>query len=408
MDLDPKTINELKIDRGAARSGEPRRWWIWAIPLGLVLAALGWFFLRPRAAVVQVAPAEELSASAGTASVLDASGYITARRSATISSKLSGIVVAVMVEEGMRVEKGQLLARLEPTIPSQTLQLSRAQADAAASALQETRVRIAEAKLEERRAARLRDQQISSQADLDKARAQVNALEARLNSQRDEFTVAQRQVNLRQQDVRDTEIRAPFAGIVVSKNAQAGEMISPMSAGGGFTRTGIATIVDMDSLEIEIDVNEAYINRVKPGQRVKAILDAYPEWEIPAHVITVIPTADREKATVKVRIAIDQRDPRILPDMGVKVSFIAEAGADSSPRRLVVIPSSAVRRDGERDIVFIVKDGRAERRAVTVKGSRADRVEVLSGLSSGETVVTTGPADLKDGQRVRVEQESKS
>jgi RND family efflux transporter MFP subunit len=336
--------------------------------------------------------------------VLNASGYITARRAATASSKVTGKVVEVLVEEGMQVRQGQLLARLDPAVASQTLQLARAQADAAASALEETRVRIEEARIDERRAAQLRREQVASQSDLDRARAQLRALEARLVAQRDELEVARRQVTLREQDVGDTEIRAPFAGIVVSKNAQAGEMISPISAGGGFTRTGIATIVDMDSLEIEVDVNEAYINRVRANQKVEAVLDAYPDWRIPAHVITVVPTADREKATVKVRIGLDARDPRILPDMGVKVSFIAAAG-EPAPQRMLSVPKEALRRDADRDIVFVVKDGKLERRAVGVARTDGERVHLTSGVTAGEEVLIEGPADLEDGQRVKVQQE---
>jgi HlyD family secretion protein len=204
--------------------------------------------------------------------------------------------------------------------------------------------------------------------------------------------------------VDDAVIRAPFSGIVVSKNAQPGEMISPMSAGGGFTRTGIATIVDMDSLEIEVDVNEAYINRVSSNQPVEAVLDSYPDWRIPAHVITVIPTADRQKATVKVRIAFDIKDPRILPDMGVKVSFI-EASPAAAASSFVEVAKSALRRDGEQDIVFVVVDGRAERRAVKVAGTEGDKARLTAGVTDGEAVIIEGPAELKDGDRVAISKE---
>ncbi|MEO8218054.1 MAG: efflux RND transporter periplasmic adaptor subunit, partial [Acidobacteriota bacterium] len=295
----------------------------------------------------------------------------------------------------------------DPAVADQSLQLSRAQAQAAASALEETRVRIEQARLDERRTESLRSQKISSQADLDKARADLRALQARLGVQQDQLTVARKEIRLRETDRSDTEIRAPFAGIVISKNAQAGEMISPNSAGGGFTRTGIATVVDMSSLEIDVDVNESYINRVRPGQKVDAALDAYPDWKIPAHVITVVPTADREKATVRVRIAIDQKDPRILPDMGVKVAFIAppEEGQHATS---MVVPRTALRRDGDKDILLVVIDGKLERRAVGVGGTEGDEARILSGVTPGETVVVTGPETLKDGDRVRVQQEKSS
>ncbi|MGH9457533.1 MAG: efflux RND transporter periplasmic adaptor subunit, partial [Thermoanaerobaculia bacterium] len=281
-----------------------------------------------------------------------------------------------------------------------------AQADAAESALRETAVRIEEARLALQRARSLTRQNVGSQADLDAAQAELDALQARLAAQGDQLDVARRQVELRRQDVEDTVIRAPFAGVVISKNAQPGEMISPMSAGGGFTRTGICTIVDMSSLEIEVDVNEAYINRVGPGQTVRATLDAYPDWEIPAHVITVVPAADRQKATVRVRIGIDQPDPRILPDMGVKVAFLASA--ESSGAGGAVIPRTAVRRDGETDFVFTIRDGTVERRAVSIGGAEGENVLVLAGVVAGERVVIGGPAELADGDRVRISEEESS
>jgi RND family efflux transporter MFP subunit len=231
----------------------------------------------------------------------------------------------------------------------------------------------------------------------------MDALAARLERERVEVAVAERQLAIRRQELDDTVIRAPFAGVVVTKDAQPGEMISPVSAGGGFTRTGICTIVDMSSLEIEVDVNEAYINRVRSGQEVQATLDAYPDWRIDARVITPVPTADRQKATVKVRIAFGELDPRILPDMGVKVSFLAEedtaeGGAAAAPTALV--PEDAVRADGEQSVAFVFADERVERRAIRLGGRRGDRVEVVAGLSAGERVVVEGPPGLADGDRV--------
>jgi RND family efflux transporter MFP subunit len=258
--------------------------------------------------------------------VLEASGYVTARRRSTISSKVTGRIEEVLVEEGMRVEAGQPLARLDDAQAAALLALAEAQLGAARGAVEETRVRLAEAHLERERQASLVASGVAAPAALDAARAEADSLAARLALGGDEVAVAQRQVAVRRQDLRDTVIRAPFAGMVVSKDAQPGEMISPMSAGGGFTRTGICTLVDMASLEIEVDVNEAYIQRVRPGQRVAAVLDAYPELTLPAHVITTVPTADRQKATVKVRIGFDQLDERVLPEMGVKVTFRDAAG----------------------------------------------------------------------------------
>ncbi|NNE04929.1 MAG: efflux RND transporter periplasmic adaptor subunit, partial [Xanthomonadales bacterium] len=215
-----------------------------------------------------------------------------------------------------------------------------------------------------------------------------------------DIDVAARQVDVIRQQVEDTIIRAPFAGVEVAKNAQPGEMISPNSAGGGFTRTGIGTIVDMSSLEIEIDVNEAYINRVTPGQAVVATLDAYPDWQIPCHVIAIIPTADRQRATVEVRVGFDQLDERILPDMGVKVGF--QESAPSQPAiGGTLVPAAALRGEEGRSYVLLVNGGEVERRAVTSGSRRGDDVLVVAGLVGGESVIIDGPADLADGSRVK-------
>jgi HlyD family secretion protein len=402
MAIDKASLDSLRIQRDVGTTRERKPWWLAAgvaviIAIGLII----WLIARPARASVRVVPARAVHGQAQ-ATVLNATGYVTARREATVSSKFTGRVTDVYVEEGMRVIPGQVLARLDAAVPQHALHLAQAQQAAAASALNETRVRIEQARVDLERAGNLQTQQIQSKSDLDHARADYNALQAHLVAQNDQLSVAQRQVQLSGQDVQDSVIRAPFGGVVVSKNAQPGEMISPNSAGGGFTRTGICTIVDMDSLEIEVDVNEAYINRVSANQKVEAVLDAYPDWRIPAHVITVIPTADRQKATVKVRIGFDVKDPRILPDMGVKVAFI-DSGTITAQAQTVIVPKSAVRRDGEQDLVFVVtSDNRVERHAVKVASTEGDDVKLLSGVSEGDRVVVEGPAELKDGDVVKI------
>jgi RND family efflux transporter MFP subunit len=397
--VDKATLEGLRIHR-PAEEARRRTPWLVIVPIALIVLALGaWALTRRGAKEVTVAQAKAVT-SASRGAVLNASGYVTARRQATVSSKVTGKVVEVFIEEGMQVKEGQELARLDAAFAARGLALSQAEAAAAASTLEETRVRIREAQLDYERAEKLARSEISSRADLDRARAQLDAVRARLNAQSDQLTTARRNIDVQQQTVEDTIIRAPFDGIVVSKDAQPGEMISPVSAGGGFTRTGICTIVDMASLEIEVDVNEAYINRVSPNQRVEAVLDAYPDWKIPAHVITAVPTADRQKATVKVRIAFDQRDQRILPDMGVKVTFITDEPV-ASTTEMVEIPKGAVRRDGETDVVFVLKDEHIERRAVKVSSTEGEVARVISGLSAGETVAVTGE-NLADGDAVKV------
>jgi RND family efflux transporter MFP subunit len=295
-----------------------------------------------------------------------------------------------------------VLARLDDTNVKTGLRLAEAQLESAQKALEETRVRIKEAEQELRRVSDLIRNRIATQADFEHAEASVLSLKARLEQQRSEVTVAERQVASWHQQLDDTVIRAPFSGIVTSKNAQPGEMISPISAGGGFTRTGICTIVDMASLEIEIDVNESYINRVEPGQPVVATLDAYTDWKIPAKVVAIIPTADRQKSTVRVRVGFDKLDQRILPEMSVKVAF-REAGVLSQPAagRTVSVPKSAVQQQKGQNIVLIVQNGRAERRAVTVSSTLEQETLLSAGVSPGERAIIDPPASLADGAVVK-------
>jgi RND family efflux transporter MFP subunit len=399
----------LRIERAPETAGT--RWVAWLAALLLVAAAAAgvWFWMfREQAMVVEASVVQERAtggAGGGGASVLNASGYVTARRRATVSSKVTGKVIEVNVEEGMAVREGQVLARLDDAQPRAALELAKAQAEAARRAVRESEVRLAEAKLTLKRRLQLVKDSLSTQAEVDQAQAEVDSVEARIQAAEQQVAVAERQIAVQQTELDNTIIRAPFSGVALSKDAQPGEMVSPVSAGGGFTRTGISTIVDMSSLEIEVEVNEAYINRVTPKQRVVAVLDAYPDWEIPAHVITTVPTADRQKATVLVRVGFDALDPRILPDMGVKVRFLRDEGpqaANTPARRLVLIPKNAIRTSGSDTTVFVVRGAVVEQRAIRTGGADGDRVEVISGLQSGERVVAPVPDTLKDGAAVTV------
>ncbi len=413
MASDKPSLEGLRIDRAEIRQeGSGARLWIGLAAVVLVgLAVWGWL-ARPRGPQVRTATAKVRPAGSGGAAagaVLNASGYVTARRQATVSSKITGKVVDVLVEEGMAVREGQVVAHLDDASARKQLALAESQLLSQRRSLAETEVRLKQAKLQQDRMRRLHAQGVSTQLDLDTADADADSFAARLALGHQDVEVAERQVALRRQDLDDTVIRAPFAGVAVTKDAQPGEMISPISAGGGFTRTGICTLVDMKSLEIDVDVNESYIHRVDPGQKAVATLDAYPDWQIPAHVIMPVPTADRQKATVKVRLGFEGLDPRILPDMGVKVAFLAEEkpaapGGGAAPVRLVIaIPRAAVRKDGDRDIVFVATpDGHAERRAIGLAAGTGDEAIVISGLAAGERVVVEGPADLKDGAAVSV------
>ncbi len=407
MASEKPSLEGLRIDRSAIgeERGRGRLWIALVVIAVLALAAWGWL-ARPRAVEVRAAAAEaRAGGSAAAGAVLNASGYVTARRQATVSSKITGKVVDVLVEEGMEIREGQVLAHLDDATLRKQLALAESQLASQRRSLAETEVRLRQAKLSQARMRRLREQGISTQADAESADADVDALAARLDLARQDTLVSERQLALRRQDLDDTVIRAPFAGVAVSKDAQPGEMISPVSAGGGFTRTGICTLVDMKSLEIEVDVNESYIHRVAPGQKAVATLDAYPEWQIPARVIMPVPTADRQKATVRVRLGFEQLDPRILPDMGVKVAFLGEEKKDAGAvagKPLVVIPRAALRKDGDRDVVFVIQGSRAERRAIGVAAGTGDEAVVTSGLAAGERVVVEGPADLKDGAAIAI------
>lgn len=397
------SLEDLRIDRSSAAAR--RRGWAGPAVFSLVVAAFvaggaWWWATRTQAATVRTTTVRESAESAG--AVLNASGYVTARRRATVSSKVTGKIIEVLVEEGMAVRKGQVLARLDDSSTRAHLQLAESQLVAARRAPDEIQVRIQEATVNLERMRRLVKEGVAGQAQLDTAQAEADSLRARLEVAREQVAVAERQVAVRRTELDDTVIRAPFTGVAISKDAQPGEMVSPVSAGGGFTRTGICTLVDMSSLEIEVDVNEAYINRVRPEQRVEAVLDAYPDWRIPARVITTVPTADRQRATVLVRIAFDRLDPRVIPDMGVKVTFLesAPAAAEARPRVRLLVPRPALRKHGGADVVFVVKGDVVERRAVKLGAADGDQVEVVAGLTAGERIVVDGPPDLADGDRV--------
>jgi RND family efflux transporter MFP subunit len=403
-------MNDLANDLAAHHiEREPdrpaRRWLVWLLILVVVGAAGigGWrWAARDRPIEVETAVVSERAAGMQ-AAVLNASGYVTARRRATVASKITGKLVEVNVEEGMAIREGQILARLDDATLRATLALAEAQAAAARRGVRENEVRLNEANLTLARLTRLIKDGLATQAEVEAAQAQVDSFDARILAAQEQVRVADRQVALAKTNLDDTIIRAPFSGVAISKDAQPGETVSPVSAGGGFTRTGICTIVDMDSLEIEVDVNEAYINRVRPAQDVTAVLDAYPDWPIPARVITTVPTADRQKATVLVRIAFNQLDERILPDMGVKVTFLRDADAPeaTAARPVALVPKSAIRAEANQSYAFVVNsDGIVDRRAVSVGGADGDRVEILAGLRAGERVVVSPPPTLSSGARV--------
>jgi RND family efflux transporter MFP subunit len=381
-----------------------------AVGVLLVLGVGGWF-LRARLAppVVRTAAVRASAAAGGAGSVLDANGYVTARRQATVSAKVTGKVTEVLIEEGQRVKEGAVLARLDDTEAKAQLVLARAQLAQARSQEGEIRAMLAQAERDHARQQELYARQLVAAQALDAALAQRDMLRARLAHNVEQVRVAAESVAVAEVQLDNTVIRAPFSGVVVAKSAQPGEMISPISAGGGFTRTGIGTIVDMDSLEIQVDVNESFINRVTPEQPVEAMLNAYPDWKIPGSVIAIIPTADRSKATVKVRIAIRSKDPRIVPDMGARVAFLTTQppAGRPAPAPALLVPADAVRGEGSAAAVFVHAGERVERRAVTVGQTVGADREILAGLRHGERVVVAPPPGLEDGDAVRVAEGTK-
>jgi RND family efflux transporter MFP subunit len=406
MSTNKTSLDALRIDRSAIPAKETS-WAPVVIVLLLIGGGLAWWMLRDKSPAVQTATAREQVISSSSANsgkaVLNASGYVTARRAATISSKITGKVTEVLVEEGMKVELDQVLARLDPAQLDASLRLAEAQREAIRKSIDEIAPTLKFALEERERMTGLIKTGAASDSDVRRAEAEASLQTAKLERQKAELISAERQVDTWKQQLDDATIRAPFAGIVTSKNAQPGEVISPMSSG-GFTRTGICTVVDMSSLEIQVDVSESYINRVQAEQPVEATLDAYSDWKIPAKVIAIIPTADRQKATVKVRIGFVKLDPRILPEMAVKVAFlnaaVADALAKSATQRSITVPKSAVQNSNGRDVVWIIRDGKLERRAVSTGTAVGDDVAITAGIAAGETVALNPASTFVDGAKI--------
>ena len=406
MNSSADLLKQLRIDRSAPPPASRRGLWIGLAVAAavLVLLLLGWaVFGRDKAIEVRTADVVAIGNGGGSASVLDATGYVVARRMATVSAKITGKVREVLIEEGQHVEAGQVMATLDPIDADAQRDLAAAQLGAARSQAGSVQAQLREAEANAARLGSLVKQQLVSKSQYDQAIAQRDSLRAQLVTAQRNAQVAGDQLRIAGNGVDNTVVRAPFAGVVIAKAAQPGEIISPLSAGGGFTRTGIGTIVDMDSLEVEVDVGEAFIGRVQPKMPIEATLNAYPDWKIPGEVIAIIPTADRGKATVKVRVALDVRDPRIVPDMGVRVSFLEKTqpvAAKTKPG--VLVPAAAiVSRDGD-DVAFVVEGEKVQRHELKLGRTLGDDREVLDGLAGGETVVLDPPDKLADGAPVRI------
>lgn len=406
--IDTGLLKELRID-GAHRDdhdggGPPK--WIWGLAaavvvLGLVGGAAWWFLAGNKPVAVQTASVRANGQGASAGAVLQATGYVTARRMATVSAQMTGTLTEVLIDEGFKVKKGQVLARLDDTGLKAGLAAAEAQIRTTEANLGQVRAQLAQAQADERRQAELNASGMTTRQSREQSATAVKTVSAQLEAAQRQVEAAQAQARIARVNFDYATVRAPFDGVVTARAAQVGEIISPLSAGGGFTRTGVGTIVDMDSLEVNVDVNEAYIAQVKADMPCEAVLDAYPEWKIPAHVVAVIPSADRGKATVKVRVALEKKDDRVVPDMGVRVSFLA-----TKPKTEVAVvpgvllpPDALAQRDGA-DVVFVVQENRVEQRAVKLGADVGNFKLVTSGLKAGETVVLSPPAELKQGSTV--------
>ncbi len=407
-----KLLNELRIEgRQRDIDGDGGRRWLWpTVASVLVVALLGgaawWFLLGARPIAVQTATAVAPGAGGAAGAILQATGYITARRMATVSTQITGTLTHVLIEEGDHVEKGQVIARLEDSGLRASLNAAQANVMTAQAQVATAEAQLVQAEADSRRQESLVASGMATQQFAEQSRTAVATATAQLDARRREADSARAQVAQAKVNFDYAIVRAPFSGVVTVKAAQVGEIVSPLSAGGGFTRTGIGTIVDMDSLEIDVDVSESYIGQVRPDMPAEAILSAYPDWKIPAHVIAIVPSADRGKATVKVRVALEQKDARIVPDMGVRVAFLGPKlpTAAPAPTGVLVPPQAIAQREGK-SVVFVVEGGKAQQRAVTPAAQDIGAMKLLpDAVKAGDRVILSPPSSLQDGAGVATEE----
>ena len=390
MSTAPPSISDLRINRDTppAPAGGRGRIVLFAIVALVVLGAAVWFLRSPRAVTVQTTTATVTGGTAVSDAGISANGYVVARTKASVSAKIAGRMEYLGVTEGTRVKKGQVIARIESGIYG-------AQVEAAQAQIGEARAQLAQAERDLQRAQALRTQDLISPVELENVATRVEVLKAGINTARAQKRIADATLE-------NTLVRAPFDGTILRKDAEVGEIVSPASAGGGLTRTAIVTMADLGTLEVEVDVNEAYIAQIRNGDEARITLDAYADTSFAGSVRQVVPTADRQKATVLVKVAILDRDPRILPEMGAKVVFTAEAGAaaPAAPVRITV-PIAAVVRDAQGARVWTIEKERARARTVELGRETGDSIEIRSGLSGGESLVLAPPSNLEEGARVR-------
>ena len=385
-------LASLRIDRDPP----PPRGGSRVLPVALVVVALvvaGFFALRfsraGSAITVSVGTAEATGGGSATGAGISANGYVVARTKASVSSKVLGRLAWVGVTEGSQVKENEIIARLESADYEAALLAANAN-------VAELDAQHVQAERDLKRAQSLRAKDLLSDADLESAQTKLAVSIAQANAGR-------AQAKLAEATLENTRVRAPFSGTVLRKDAEVGEIVAPSSAGGGLTRTAIVTMADLSTLEVEVDVNEAYIAQVTNGQPARITLDAYPDTSFAGRVRQVVPTADRQKATVLVKVSILDRDPRILPEMGAKVVFEAQGAQVAAAPRRVFVPQTAIVQAGGRAFVWVMTDGVVRQQAVDVGPARGDRIEVRQGLAGGESLVLDPPAGLEEGRSVKVE-----
>jgi len=385
-------LSELRIrrdDPDPQRSGPHRPWlWVFLAVAAVLLAA--WFLLRPRGPEVQIATAAVSGGPSNARGGITANGYVVARTKASVSARIAGRMEYLGVSEGSFVRKGEVIARIESSEYRAALAAARAR-------LLQVEAQLDQARRDLSRSRLLREQAVISDATLEADSTRLAVLDA-------EQRAALADIELAEVRIENTRVRAPFDGTVLRKDAEVGEMVAPSAAGGGLTRTAIVTMADLATLEVEVDVNEAYIAQIQNGQESRITLDAYPDTSFAGRVRQVVPTADRQKATVQVKVSILDRDPRILPEMGAKVQFVRGEDSGSmiaAPRRVTIPAAAVVRQDGTTQ-VWVVENGRVEARTVTLGAERGEDIEIQQGLTGGESVVLSPPASLTSGARVRM------
>ena len=408
-------LSKLKINRDAPPPQVGRavvRNLVFTLVVAGVIAA-AYFVMQARSTptaqtVVATLSGAPTSAGGAAGTSVTANGYVVARTRAAVSSKVPGRLAYLGVAEGSRVERGQVIARLENA--DYEAQVSQAEANLATA-----RARLGEAETDrdqaEREAKRLRDiraqnDKLVATQDIDAAESRAAGAAARVRSAAAGVTATEAAVRFARVSLENTEIRAPFSGTVLRKEAEVGEVVAP-SVGGGLTRGAVVTMADLGSLEVDVDVNEAYIARISTGQGARITLDAYPDTAFRGRVRQVVPTADRQRATVQVKVTISDRDRRILPEMGARVDFLEpepsqQAKPVAAPTPRVRVPATAVREDGGRSVVWLVRDGKLESRAVDAGPTSAGFREVRSGLVGGELLLVGGVEAPRNGLRVKL------